>query len=537
MPKDKIKFEKRTDGLYVILDNSDEAAKPSRKDLLEMIGEFQVDQVDINIINDIFKSTDAIVDRKISDRTDMVTKDESVMLEVVKDRLECRASFSAPEFGGKYLTSEQILTEIKKFGVNTGINPEAIAEVAALKDEKHYNHSYLVAEGVAPIDGEDGEVQYAFDVSEEASHPKILADGTVDYKQIDYFVSVRVSTVLATRTEPGEGTPGKDVFGHPVTQKPGRGAPKFVRAKGVYISEDELELIAQTSGQLVVNGKTISVSPLLEIKGDVGYETGNINFDGSVNVTGAVISGFKIEAAGNIEVKGVVEASTLKAGGSINLYGGVQGRSKGRIIAEGDVFCKFAQNAKLVAGGNIVSNSLLHCESECKGSIKLEGDNCFIAGGSATAGKEIRAKTIGSPMGTQTNLKVDGDPDVSDRFTETKKEYDELRAKYTKLNDDYERIIKSGDVTRLDVKHKSLLLQLINYRSSVKDQAIAMEKELTELMASMRLNKGRIVAEKIIHHGVEVQISNATKRLVDDITACVLRNSNGKITSEPNLGV
>jgi len=535
MAKDKIKFERRADGMYVILDNSDQSNKPTRRELLEMIGDNQATQVNSDVINDIFKAQEMIVERKISDRTDMVTKDEAVSFEVTKDRLECRASFSSPEFGGNYFSAEQLIAEMKKFGINHGVVDSTVNELAELQGEKSYTQPHVVAQGTPPVNGIDGELVYLFEMDSENSHPKILADGSVDYKQVDYFTSVKENTVLATRSEAGEGEPGKDVFGQPITQKPGRGASKFVRAKGVNISDDELRLTAAISGQIVINGKTISITPVLDVKGDVGYETGNIKFDGSVNVKGAVITGFSIEAAGNIEIKGIVEAASLKSGGSINLYGGVQGRFKGRVVADGDVFMKFAQNARIIAGGNVVSNSLLHCDTECKGSILLEGDNCFIAGGTATAGIEIRAKTIGSYMGTRTDLKVISDPKISDHYDDLKRDYDELRAKYNKVNDDYERIVKTGDVTKLDTKHKSLLLQLINHRNSIKTQALAMEKELSELLGSIRKTKGRIIAEKVVYHGVSVTVSNATMMLNDEVTASVFKNVNGQIKAEPNI--
>ena len=537
MTKDKIKLDLRTDGVYVVVDNSDEGEKPSRSDLLRIIEEYKVEQVDFNAINEVFKSNEPLVVVKISNATNMATKDETMVIEVSKDRMEAKAAFTRPEFGGRFLGPSDIAAELKKASITTGINEELIEEIADANENKRYDAPYTLARGIPPTDGVDGLLLYNFDASGDQNHPKILPDGTVDYKQIDYFISVKAGTILATRTEPTEGESGRDIFGTPINQKPGKPANKFKRGKNVFVSEDEMELIAQTSGQLVISDGTISISPVLEIKGDVGYETGNIVFDGSVNVKGAVISGFHVEAAGNIEVRGIVEAANLKAVGSVNLYGGVQGRFNGRIEAGGNVFTKFAQNVRIIAGANIVSNALLHCNVDCKGAILLEGDNCFIAGGSAAAGEEIRAKTIGSYMGTRTELKVIGNTATSDRYTQVKDEYEELKKKYKKLSDDYEAIVKTGDVTQLDVKHKSLLLRLINHRAAVKDQALATEKELSELAGMMRKTKGRIVAEKVIHHGVTATISNAVLLLHDDISNCVLRNVNGAIKIESNTGI
>ena len=541
MAKENLKFNIKEDGIYVAIDNSeagsDDGARVSRKDLLEKIEEYKITQVDFEAINEIFKSEETFIETKISPMTNIAVKDEAVTVEASRDKMEATIAFTMPEFGGVYLTTEKIISELNKFGVNFGINEEEIGKIVSRGPNKRFGHKYTVAVGLSPTNGKDGQLIYNVDITGEANHPKILADGTVDYKQIDYFTPIKAGEQLAYRINATDGEPGCDVFGRPVQQKPGKPAPKLSRGKNVYISEDEMELIAQTSGQLVVSGKTLSISPVLDIRGDVGYETGNINFDGSVNVAGSVISGFSVEALGNIEVKGVVEAATLKAEGAINLYGGIQGRFKGRIESGGQVFTKFAQNARIIAEGNIVSNALLHCNITSNGSVILEGDNGYIAGGTVFAAQEIRAKTIGSYMGVRTEVKVGGNLEIAGRYDQVKKEYEELKLKYRKLNQDYEKIVQSGDVTQLDVKHKSLLLQLINHRNSVKEQALKIEGELSEIVGAMRMAKGRVVAEKVIHHGVIVSISNATLHLYDDITASMLRNINGVIKAEPNTGI
>ena len=535
--KENIKFDVRPDGVYAILDNSVEEAKPTRKQLLEMIDEYKISQIDANAVNEILKSSEQRPVMKISDQTNLSQKHEGIVIDVSKDRMAVAINFTPPEFGGGFITVDKILAELKSAGISFGINEGQIESLMQTKESRGYVKSYTVAEGKTPIDGVDGEIIYNFNTENEENHPKILPDGTVDYKQIDYFISVKAGAIVATRTEPAEGESGTDVYSKPVNQKPGKPAPKFSKGKNLYISDDGFDLVAQKSGQLIINGKTLSVSPVLEIKGDVGYETGNINFDGSVNVKGAVVSGFSVNAQGNIEVKGIVEAASLTAVGSINLYGGIQGRFKGRIEAGGDVFTKFAQNARIKCGGNVVSNALLHCNVTCGGSILLDGDNCFIAGGTAEAADEIRAKTIGSHMGTRTEIKVGGNPEISGRLDEVRDEYEDLVFKYKKLSEDYEKVVQMGDVTQLDIKSKSLLLGLISHRTSVKEHAQQLEAELADLVGILRKVKGRIVADIVIHHGVNVTIANSTLALHDDITSCVLRNVNGAIKIEANLGI
>lgn len=539
---DRIKIECKEDGVYVIIDNSNPEALVTRKELLEKIEEYKISMVDFEAVNEIFKEQEEedapeSIEKRISSQKNVATKDETIAIEVSKDKMMAAIKLTRPEFGGKFLEAQTIKDQIKQFGITFGVNEEAIDKIVAAKDKKDYTVAYPVANGKQPEHGVNGKIVYTFDVTGMGNQPKILDDGTVDYKEIDYFTPVTAGTVLAYRTQETPGQAGMDIFSRPVQQKPGKPAQKLSKGKNVYITDDEMELKAQTSGQLVVSGKIINVSPVLEIKGDVGYETGNINFEGSVAIGGAVISGFLVAAQGNIEVKGVVEAASLKADGSINLYGGIQGRFKGRIEAGGNVFTKFAQNARIICDGNLVTNALHHCNITSKSSVILEGNNCFIAGGTVQAAEEVRAKTIGSYMGVRTEIKVVGNVEISTRYDEVKKQYEDLKRLYKKLNDDFAKISGAQDVTKLDAKYKNMLLQLVSHRNMAKERALKMEAELSEIVGMMRRTKGRIVAEKVIHHGVSVFISNAALHLHDDITATVLTNVNGAIKAEPNTGI
>ncbi len=62
------------------------------------------------------------------------------------------------------------------------------------------------------------------------------------------------------------------------------------------------------------------------IQGDVGVETGNINFTGKVIVSGNVMSGYEIISNEDIEINGIVECATLKSKGDITIRQGVQGK-------------------------------------------------------------------------------------------------------------------------------------------------------------------------------------------------------------------
>ncbi|MCL2415178.1 MAG: FapA family protein [Defluviitaleaceae bacterium] len=517
MNNEKLKIDVREDGIYIIVDNSDPENKATRKDVLEVVEKYRIANIDFDAVSAIFSSDEPHITKKISNSTSINPKDETMELDTDKDKMTVFGKFSPPEMGGKCLVSSEILGKLKQYGVVYGILEDEIAKIAESAGSKNYSEKFVLAQGKPAQNGTDGELTYTFDISGEHNHPKILRDGTVDYKQIEYFRSVKKGQILAQRGEPFYGEPGMTVFGRALTHKAGKIAPKFSKGKNVFISEDEKILCAEISGQLVYSGKTIGVTNILEIKGNVDFETGNIDFDGSVNVRGNVVSGFSIVAAGNVEVKGVVEAASISAGGCVNLYGGIQGLDRAAITAQGDLFTKFAQNARIMAKGNIISNSLMHCEITCEGSILLQGDNCNIVGGTVSAREEIRAKTIGSPMATKTLVRAGNSPELIARFEDIKKQYESAKKTYLQLNEGYESIMKTGNVDNFDERRKSMLFKIVNNRTHYRELMMQHEQELQALAAAMNRNTGKIIAERTIHYGVTLTVGNAAMILNDDI--------------------
>ncbi len=64
----------------------------------------------------------------------------------------------------------------------------------------------------------------------------------------------------------------------------------------------------------------------------------------------------------------------------------------------------------------------MHSQIACKGNINLIGKRGLIVGGICRAGKEIKAKTIGSSMATSTILEVGTDPYALERKEKLKQE-------------------------------------------------------------------------------------------------------------------
>lgn len=312
------------------------------------------------------------------------------------------ASEYSKEVGADNSFDPQLIYDLASaYKVTFGIDDVAVKEFAT---GKQLSRDLELAHGSRPVNGKDGTIRYLFETS-VTNAPKENDDGTVDYKELGLVQNVEEGDLLCKITMPIEGTPGTNVLGEEV--KPVQGKPVEPKlGQGVTLSEDGLEVRAAIDGRVIYKNGTVEVTNVYNIKGDVGPETGNIRFNGSVIVQGNVLSDYSIFAKGDIVVNGYVEAAMLNASGNILIANGVNGMKKGLIKADGNITVKFAEMSKLVAGEDIMLDYSINSDLRANRSIIASGKKGSLLGGSCLAGYIIEAKNIGSEINTAMDLQI-----------------------------------------------------------------------------------------------------------------------------------
>lgn len=174
----------------------------------------------------------------------------------------------------------------------------------------------------------------------------------------------------------------------------------------------------------LVEGK-VFVSDVYEVE-NVDLSTGNIDFEGSVQVNGNVSSNFVIRAGGNVIISGVVEGAYIEAGGNIIIARGMNGMAKGTLKAGGNIVAKFLENATASAGGYVSTESILHSNVIAATEIQVTGKRGFITGGHVRAGQKIEVKTLGAMLGAPTVVEVGVDPEKKAEYMKMQKEVSEI---------------------------------------------------------------------------------------------------------------
>lgn len=283
--------------------------------------------------------------------------------------------------------------------VTFGVDTTAVLQAA------HYPPAdpVLVAQGVPPQAGADAKITYYFRAGEAtAGKPRELDDGRVDHRELGTIENVNRGQVLATKTPPGMGMPGKSVIGEEIPARDGRDV-HLRPGSNTSLSEDGLHIVSLIDGQPSIDGSRVSVQPIIVISGDVDYSTGNVNFQGSVRIGGNVLPGFTVKATQDVEIGGVVEGASIEAGGKVSVKGGVRQHSV--ITAHGDVTVKFVDSESSITtrANLVVVESGMHSNLTAGLAIKVGRK---LIGGTAQAGEYVSAEQIGVAGGTHTYLDV-----------------------------------------------------------------------------------------------------------------------------------
>jgi len=518
-----LRFE--VDGVFAIMKNR-ETLGNDKKELITYLSKKKVQDVDSKTLFDIDEeSIDESI--QIAPAQEEVLIDSEVKVTPGKDGLEGNIILTKP-YGGKIPTVEEVIEKLNEEKIIYGIDREQIEKII---EHRIFEKPFQIAEGDRPKKGRDGEVRYLVDVEAKAK-PKISESGTINFKELNMINNVEGETKLAELIPPEEGIPGKNIFGEEIPGDKGREA-RLPKGKNTDITEDGNFLVATDGGQVqLIDGK-IEVRKTYEVPANVDNSTGNIVFKGKVVVRGNIKAGFEVEAEEDIEVHGVVEGSILKAGGDIILSRGVQGNNHAHLTGK-NIIAKYIENTTIKAKENIEAEAILHSNVQAKGSITVGGKKGLIVGGNVKAQKEIRAKVMGSHMGTVTNVEVGLDPEDKEYFDALERTIEEIDKNIINLNKTIELLRKLEDAGKLTEDKADMLIKSLKTMEFLNNKKTKSEKEIEGLRFKIaNANMGKVSVSGTIYPGVKVRILNGVRHMYEEISNATLYRKDGDVVIGP----
>ena len=326
------------------------------------------------------------------------------LLSVSKDKTKAYYTVHPTKFN-KIPTRSDIEEPMHFYKIAAGVGEKVLKEQLDKIDPNEKKFTRIIAaKGKEPVNG--NEEYYIPLIDTEKKVGQILSDGRIDFKEVGSIIQVMKGQEILQRYKEVKPVGGYDVYGNKLeaTMLPNEG---FLKGGNIVQSgNDENIFLAGIDGCLDVNKKTISILPVVVINGNVDYDSGNIDFNGSVHIKGSVLSGFSVKATGSVTIDNNVEDATVQSNEDIIIKNGVLGKGESRVIAGGSITARYITSAKIEAVKSIlVDESILHSDVFSNDRIVMSKAGKII-GGKITALYEIVANVSGSQNGTETQLFV-----------------------------------------------------------------------------------------------------------------------------------
>lgn len=474
-------------------------------------------------------------------------KDASCDISISPDEMTATLTVTT-HLGGQPITLTSIHDALQQAEIVYGILPDKEIKKILEPLDTEKSITFIIAKGLESVDGTDAKFEslipeppaYSLDNESDEEEQKII-----DFRAFSSIVVIEEGQAVMRRIPATQGQDGYNIFGKLQKAYHGVDLP-FAIKEGVCLDSDDNDLLRSTivgTATLIPCG--VSVHPVLVVK-SVNFETGNINFAGTVIVQGDVENGMSVSAMDDLAIEGNVENARLECGGALTIHGNTQnsnlradgdvylqgGINTSKVISHGSVNVLFSEYSNIEAGLNIAAydyslNSGLFAGNKIvigqKGAKRKS-----LVGGIAWAMLEIKASILGINTEMRTDIRVGSDPYIERKINEL----DDLIAGNDMNQVHIKRLI---DHLNANVAHSSDRASLTE-RLNLNLHKLIVEREsydkelqtLNENMATMEY--ARVSAERQVNVGCIIQISGITYKTNEKLGQSVFRNKFGKIT-------
>jgi hypothetical protein len=457
-------------------------------------------------------------------------RDGRCLVKISRDKLSATLTLNPPQ-GGVALTLEQVQATLAEKGVTQGVLTEVLEAAVA---QGHANE-LEIAQGKKAVNGTNTQFeQLVPDMVER--HPHVDDSGLIDYRDLGDLVVVKAGTPLMRRIPPTPGEPGFDVTGSVLSPKPGTSWPFAPGLKGVEFDPNDPELlVSSVTGQPVVVSRGVKVDPNIVLP-QVDISTGNVKFEGVIQVKGDVTDGMKVTSTGDVLIGGAVLAGEIEALGNVIIKGGVIGHSEynskesglsswfsAKVVAQGHIQARYAENAYLRSEANVeLDDYAMHSEVTALGHViigKPGGKKGKFIGGHARATVSIRVAEAGSDAGPHTVLQAGYNPALTKEVFLLDQRKAKHEAEVANLQKIIDFVTAHPERNKDDLSGRASITQEMH-----QSELLELEAQRANLLEAMKLADGAHIAiEHIIHGGTEVRLGGKVWQTAEQHGKAVFR--------------
>ena len=407
---------------------------------------------------------------------------------------------------------KEIFDTLNRAGIIFGINSKLLAGPLESGVE------YIIAEGCPPVNGIDAEVKL-YEVSN--LKPQVIDANNVNHYELNLINHVKEGDWLGERKDPTLGFPGKNVQGKEIPAIPGRNLPLLYDRLSVRENQKDglTTLTSKKNGAVYYRGDSIGVYDYLEIKGDIDFSTGNIDFDGYMSIKGTVEDNFSVVANNDLEILGdygvgaADKISSLE--GNIYIKGGIAGKNKAVVRCKKNLYVKFLSDITVECEGSVYVGFYCMNSNVRAKQLIIESPKGKITGGKIDVDIQVSAAEIGNKSESRTHIRVRGfnrnalkmDLDKTlDKLNENKKEITRIKQHLQVYSSSCSDLTKEQFNTYEDLKNsyaeKKEIVKELEFRY----------KSINEYLKTP--GEGAVIAKTRLYPKVKIEIKNLSEEIL-----------------------
>jgi len=418
-------------------------------------------------------------------------EEATLSIVVAEDKLQARVDARRDLLAE--VSADKILKLVAEEKIVYGVVEETNLR-SYLESDPLPRHPLVVANGKAAVPPAPPKIIFHFD-TDPLKIGKLREDGTIDWKDRGEIPQAEQGDLLAEIKPGDEGNPGKDIFGKIIPiPVPDDTAPQC--GDGVELSEDGFQYLAKTQGnvKLSTNGE-LSVFPGIRIDGDVGNETGHVDFVGHIDISGTVQKGFGVK--GKSLKAGELHGADIVIENDVDIMGGIYDSN---VKCGGHLKVSHVHNSTIDASGDlVVMKEIFDSDIEIGGRCDISRGT--IVSTRITAYKGVIAQQIGTEASSPSTLKVGVDFGAQKEKIALRNERTELAAGMEKLIKKREQLEKRSDqindrLGKIAQKQDKLMVQQRQLDEALKNQGDQLKgdkkKQLEESQQHLSSQKAEI---------------------------------------------
>ena len=355
--------------------------------------------------------------------------------------------YSDPAFK---LTKEFLAEQLLLSNVRFGLSDDLYAAIEEACSKRVTLNALIAAKGKPPVPGVEPYLHLVYKDAPKAKNQ----DAVVNIRDAQQRTIVQKGQFIAESRYKTPPELGSNIYGHPL-QPTNDSTLKVTIGEGVQQREPG-KFYAVNDGLPKFEDGILTIMKSFVHEGNVNLKSGNIYFDGPVEIKGDIEAGATVRVRGPLKVHGSISGGIVISKEPIEVMQSIVTGEQGKVICATQITADFIENSRIECDGSItVKKSLVSSHVTAGQFIHALAPDGVIGGGVIMCRGAVVAANIGFAKGARTKIFAGVDHKVMKKISIREKRLDDLSKAQERYKNEFRELAQKKE-NQLTLKHKAL---------------------------------------------------------------------------------